>query len=181
MTQRLIPFVTTTLRIIWLPESLAPASLLAYWTGTGPAATPTYRLTPAVYARLHHAAESRVSHPETAPDAAGTLINAVASVYAALVTVYGPAEVHPLTRATPPLPALPPKGAGEDGTGACDFDRGIVSVVGAWSIGRTKGPNPLGPKDDEPVPALPAPPGKGAGGGMRRATAAGGGEGGSLW
>jgi hypothetical protein len=180
MPPPLVPFVTSNLRIIWLPESLAPASLLAYWTGTGPAATPTYRLTPAVYARLHHAAESRVSHPETAPDAAGTLINAVASVYAALVTVYGPAEVHPLGRATPPLPALPPLPG--DGTGACDFDRGIVSVVGAWSIGRTKGPNPLGPKDDEPVPALPAPPGKGTGRGKRAATAAGGGgEGGSLW
>jgi hypothetical protein len=137
---QLVPFVTPTLRLIWLHPTIAPASLVAYYTGT----TPTFRLTPAVFAHLHHAADKRIQAGGVAPESAAALINAVGSVYAALVTVYEPADVHPFDPArTPPLPklpALPP-----EGTPACDLDRGIVSELMAWSIGRVKGPNPMKP------------------------------------
>jgi hypothetical protein len=118
-----------------------------------------------------------------APESAAALINAVGSVYAALVTVYEPADVHPFDPArTPPLPklpALPP-----EGTPACDLDRGIVSELMAWSIGRVKGPNPMGPKyAGKPVPRSCPPRRQRArgGGSGRRSGPASGGEGRSLW
>lgn len=96
-----VPFVTATLRVVWL--AWAPADLQAFWIG--PAAA--WRLTPVVYAHLFHAAERKAVRPETDPAEAAGLVAALEQIYAALVSVYDPADVHPWNEATPPLPELP--------------------------------------------------------------------------
>lgn len=103
----MIPFVTATLAVHWLPPDLAPPSLDVTRVGNLPA----YRLAPPVFARLSHAAEKLLSRPIEArpsPEATTEIIEALNRVYAILRSHgFTPEQIPPLNESTPPLPVLP--------------------------------------------------------------------------
>lgn len=171
-----IPFVTPDLRLVIIPADLAPPAVAAFWYGSQPA----YRLDPVVFAHLHHAADKALSRPGMTEGTARALMAALDRVYAALVAVCPPADVRPWSPSTPPLPVLPERwdDLAARATPACDFDRGLLSAIGRWSI--RGGIHPVTGtyttgEADQPVPAVPARKGS------PRATSAAGRAAGTLW
>lgn len=100
----MVPFVTASLALHYLPPALAPADLAVYYHGSAPA----YRLTPTVFARLHHAADKISRRPELDPSAVSKLVADIDAVYDVLLAAgYSSADVHAFDAATtPPLPPL---------------------------------------------------------------------------
>jgi len=108
-TTQYIPFVTASLTIHHVDASLVPhADVSAILIGT----TPAYRLTPDVYAHLHHACERLLSRPiATRPDddASTRVLHAIESVYAALLTSgVDPATIPQWSANLPSLPQIEP-------------------------------------------------------------------------
>ena len=103
---RSIPFVTASLTLHHLPAIIIPPDDLGITIGTAIA----YRLTPTVYAHLHHACErafSRPSHERPSPTAIAAALDALSRIHEALLaTGIDPATIPQWTPDIPPMPKI---------------------------------------------------------------------------